>query len=235
MPGLTGSIPRSIFEAEPTSGLNTMYNAEWEYATDQQGRAYVNSDPAHWPLILIWLSFSSIPAQPSDEIIAECSYWQLDSLLAKMEEQRMAMLEDVVTFRTHERTLTITHVLELGRHGFLLKGLIHNFRERYNPGKALETDFAVFGMSWRLRILPIGVYLQLMDGPAVNHATLELSFGDHQLWKLGPITWDSSKDETGWGFNWPADDKAERVQRPPNVGLNGSLHVTLKLLFKREL
>lgn len=85
-PALSGSIPHSIFEAEPGSALNAIYNGEWAYAKDDQGRAYINSNPAHWPLILDWLSFGSVPTHPSESFIAECQYWQLHNLLAKWEE-----------------------------------------------------------------------------------------------------------------------------------------------------
>ena len=87
-PELSGSIPRQVFEAEPNSVLSKTYNGDWSYATDDQGRACINSDPAHWPLILRWLSFGSVPLQPTDDFVAECKYWQLDNLLGRIEQQR---------------------------------------------------------------------------------------------------------------------------------------------------
>ncbi len=51
---------------------------------NKQGQAVVNSDPEHWPVIINWLSFGAIPSKPSDGLIAECRYWQLDRLLAAM-------------------------------------------------------------------------------------------------------------------------------------------------------
>lgn len=62
-----------------------------------------------------------------------------------------------------------------------------------------------------------------------------MSFGTHHKWYLDWIEWASSFDEAGWGHNWPQGDNAEKVQRFPHVGLNGSLVVTLKLLFQNIL
>ena len=43
-PAMSGSVPAQIFEAEPASVLCRMYNGEWDFAHDEQGRAHVNSD-----------------------------------------------------------------------------------------------------------------------------------------------------------------------------------------------
>ncbi|KAK9836660.1 hypothetical protein WJX74_005504 [Apatococcus lobatus] len=48
-PGLSGCLPRQIFNAEPDSALAHIYNGEWQYSTDDRGRAIINSDPAHGP------------------------------------------------------------------------------------------------------------------------------------------------------------------------------------------
>ncbi len=64
-PAMSGSVPASIFGAEPDSLLNRAYNGDWDYARDAQDRACINSDPAHWPLILNWLSFGAVPQDPS--------------------------------------------------------------------------------------------------------------------------------------------------------------------------
>lgn len=88
LPGLSGSIPHQVFEAEPESALALMYNGRWEYYKDNQGRAIVNSSPAHWPLILNWLSFGTIPDHPTAETLSECSYWQLTNLLEAIENKQ---------------------------------------------------------------------------------------------------------------------------------------------------
>lgn len=67
--------PHQVFEAEPDSALAHMYNGNWEYYKDNQGRANANSNPVHWPLILNWLSFGTIPTHPTEEFLSECSFW----------------------------------------------------------------------------------------------------------------------------------------------------------------
>lgn len=81
----TGSVPRHIFDREPDSALARMYNSEWEYAKDESGRANVNSNPAHWEIILDWLSFGTVPSKPSSELLSECRFWQLHQLLSRIE------------------------------------------------------------------------------------------------------------------------------------------------------
>lgn len=61
----TGSVPRQAFEAEPNSALGHIYNGEWEYVRDEHGRAVVNSNVQHWPMILDWLSFETVPSHPT--------------------------------------------------------------------------------------------------------------------------------------------------------------------------
>ena len=70
--GTSGSVPCQLFGAEPNSLLNKIFNGDWAFATDGQGRAIINSNPAHWPLILDWLSFGACPAHPTEAFIAEC-------------------------------------------------------------------------------------------------------------------------------------------------------------------
>ena len=59
------SVPRSIFQAEPDSALACCYGGDWEIAKDDEGWVFVNSDPANWLLILNWLSFGTVPSNPS--------------------------------------------------------------------------------------------------------------------------------------------------------------------------
>ena len=87
-PHVSGSIPRHIFLAEPDSALAHIYNGEWQYAVDESGRALINSNPEHWPIILDWLSFGARPAKPTPAFIAECEHWRLSRLLAAMEPKR---------------------------------------------------------------------------------------------------------------------------------------------------
>ena len=57
-------------------------------AKDEEGRTVVNSDPANWPLILNWLSFGTVPSDPSDSLLSECNYWQLEKLLAAINAKK---------------------------------------------------------------------------------------------------------------------------------------------------
>ena len=86
-PQLSGCVPRSIIQAEPNSAPAHTYNDKWGYATDDKSRAVINSNPAHWPMIQDWLSFGTVPKDPSGELISQCRYWQLDRLLAAIEAQ----------------------------------------------------------------------------------------------------------------------------------------------------
>ena len=89
-PQLSGCVPRQIFQAEPNSALAHIYSGKWEYATDGNGRAIVNSNPAHWPIIVDWLSFGTVPANPPDGLVSECRYWQLEGLLKALDGQAKA-------------------------------------------------------------------------------------------------------------------------------------------------
>ncbi len=83
--GLSGSVPHSIFLAEPASALAQAYSGQWDYAKDEEGRAVVNSDPDNWPIILNWLSFGTVPTNPTESLLSECRYWHLDRLLAAID------------------------------------------------------------------------------------------------------------------------------------------------------
>lgn len=48
----SGSVPMRIFDAEPDSALAQAYGGQWSHDWDAEGRAVVNSNPAHWPMIL---------------------------------------------------------------------------------------------------------------------------------------------------------------------------------------
>lgn len=89
---LSGSISHAVFEAEPDSALAHMCNGKWEYYKDDQGRAQVMSNPAHWPRILDWLMFKIIPAHPTGwptaEIISECRFWHLNRLQAAIDDKQ---------------------------------------------------------------------------------------------------------------------------------------------------
>ena len=229
-PELSGSIPRSTFEAEPNSVLNKMYNGDWAYATDGQGRACINSAPAHWPPILSWLSFGSVPAEPTTAFLDECKYWQLDNLLQKMVLQQKTAAEPAVISKVNDQFFSLRCTQHDGQDVLQVKGQINNFRKRYSSKRHLEADFEAFGMTWRLLFLDGGVFLQLVDHSSSREAERAcVSFGEDEQWSLQPISWDNIRNPGGSGWAWPGNDRAERLQRYPHVGLNGALHVTLRL------
>lgn len=226
-PDLSGSIPRSVFEAEPESVLNRMYNGEWAYAADDQGRACINSDPRNWPLILNWLSFGSITAQPSECFLAECKYWQLDNLLARIQEQQRT-----IVLNTEQHFLKIVGIGADVRDGVYVKGSILRFAQRYMENESMSTQFEAFGSCWILRIDDTGVFVGLYSGPAVPEVRVDISIGARQH------QWQSCKTFSAltglpdsWGELFPKD-KIEELQRPPYVDLLGSLTFDLQMLFE---
>lgn len=236
-PELSGSVPCQIFEAEPNSVLNRTYNGEWAYATDEQGRARINSDPAHWPFILNWLSFGSIPAKPAAGFIAECKYWQLDNLLVKIEEQRTGAAEPPVVLHTAAHKLSLAHVQEDGKDGFKLEGSIFNFVNRFQGGKQVDTSFEAFGKGWRLEIKPKGAFLCQVTGMPTLQANLLNAFGKGaSQWPINgapSAKQDFKPPHTGWGNPWPGADNGARVQSFPCIDIHGSLRILVKVLFQK--
>ena len=240
----SGSVPRQIFEAEPGSLLNRMYNGEWEYAKDDTGQALVNSSPAHWACILDWLSFGCVPIQPTQTFLAECRYWQLSNLLAQIEEQqkttpaqpdvqtvfKMADTYDV-TLRPHNKG---------GKWGFILEGHILNFGTSLTANP--EIEFKAWGMSWsfllgHLRPGLEGVGMLLCKGPKITKACLTVTLGPEE-YAWSPRRLASASSATSFGgcgisqfwYAWsPAE--VERLQHPPCVDWNGSLPIRIELLF----
>ena len=133
----SGSVPRQVFQAEPNSALAHIYNGEWEYAQDREGRALVNSNPLHWPLILDWLSFGAIPEHPSKAFISECTFWQLDKLIAAMQPQQGAEGSLIEATGKEGYRFSVSKTIMGGKHGFTLKGTIYNFAQRFQHAEGL--------------------------------------------------------------------------------------------------
>ncbi len=84
---LSGCVPRKIFDAEPDSALTALvrlFPGKDSFATDAKDKAIVNSNPAHWPIILDWLSFGTVPQDPPAGLRDECKHWELGHLLAAL-------------------------------------------------------------------------------------------------------------------------------------------------------
>lgn len=231
---MTGSVPSQIFEAEPNCVLNKIYNGEWEHAVDAQGHACINSDPAHWPLILNWLSFGSIPDQPTSAFIAECKYWQLDNLLAKMLTQQPA--PPVIQSIGAKQTTSLSQFSKRGLDGFQLECKVHDFVQRFAVSNQVDTNFQAFGSVWRVSISGSGVFIKLKSGPSIRQALHSLTFGtERNEWRMiNPTLSDFSSDRSGWGCSWPSDVTADKVQRHPYVDLKGSLRFRVQVLFEKH-
>ena len=170
---MQGSVPRSIFGAEPTSVLARMMNPEWQTARDDQGRALVNSDPSHWPLILNWLSFGALPDASSvtSAFLAECRYWQLDNLLEQLEASKPPTapaepdIEKLFFTEEHLHDFTVRGLDAANGRAFILEGHVCNFLER-RATSSVRLEFRVYGALWRLsfRKSTAKVSLCLLEG-----------------------------------------------------------------------
>ncbi|GAQ84015.1 hypothetical protein KFL_001730090 [Klebsormidium nitens] len=83
--GQSGSVPRSYLESEPESLLNKMYNGEWDYARDEQGRALVNCHPERWAAILEHLATGTAPTERDQRLLDQARHWNLKRLVHALE------------------------------------------------------------------------------------------------------------------------------------------------------
>ena len=230
-PGLAGSVPSQIFESEPNSVLNRMFNGEWAYAQDDKGRALVNSDPAHWPQILNWLSFGAVPASPSPAFIAECRYWQLQNLLQALETA------DVRGSRFDKRdnhSFEVTPFHKDGRNGFRLEGHICQVVHRLEEATPICVPFSAYGTDWQFEIKKAGAQLNLMKGPPCKQPDVTIQFGPaHSQWVLISFSnCNFSAATKGYGGLLSAKQLL-RLQHPPFMDLSGSLLVSISFLHRK--
>lgn len=156
--------------------LARMYNGEWEYAKDNRGRALVNSDHHHWPLILNWLSFGAAPDPScvSPAFLAECRYWQLDKLLEQLDAAKPSTTHAVAHVETRKLTKNGFHDFTLSsldgdqQRGFILEGHFCNFLER-REAASVRIDFEAYGSEWRcsFRLSTGRLAFSLLRGPPV--------------------------------------------------------------------
>ena len=169
-PSCLGAWPRHIFQAEPNSALAHIYDGEWSYATDEQGRAVVNSDPAHWPIIVNWLSFGTVPKDPPAGLVSECKYWQLDGLIAALSPAEPdAPMFSVRTTRVDNNS------------GFSASTSVANFPQRLDAAaskdQTLRLPFKAVGREWSLDISSEGVFLHLVSGAALSSSAMTFALG----------------------------------------------------------
>ncbi len=227
----SGSVPRQIFEAEVGSLLNRMYNGEWEYAKDATGQALVNSEPAHWGIILNWLSFGTVPCQPTHEFISECKYWQLNRLLKEIELQQNPGPAQTARFSSEKSHDFEVRALEQGEcMGFAVEGHIFRFAERFRQDTAIEIHFAAYGAKWKLWFgiggnkTSRGAWLHLQEGPD-NIGNVSFNIGPQQHSKAVKLTNTGRNTfkakDTGFGGAFSAKQVLQ-VQWYPCVDMQGS-------------
>ena len=175
-PGLSGCVPRQIFDAEPDSALAHIYNGEWEYTTDDRGRAVVNSDPAHWPIIIRWLSFGTVPDDPTPQLISDCKYWQLNRLLTAINAARNGKTsQGGCRFQAHRVALD-------GHYGFRAEACIPDFPQQLvqaaNKRTWVTLPFKATGRDWVFKVNMRGAMdLQLAAGSALTIHQMRIDWG----------------------------------------------------------
>ena len=259
---MSGSVPRQIFGAEPDSVLNHMYNGEWEYAQDDQGRAVINSDPEHWPLILNWLSYGAVPRHPSSAFLAECRYGNLDNLLCAVQQAAASTgVQSVKLDSPGKHNISVVRISKDGRAGFRLAGVIRSFSLRMHDedehGLLIGTSvvFEAFGQKWTLNIDEEGIYLDLVSLPSHKNCHLEIGFGTgstcYQVVDKDCSFWVEDEEYREFhmsttGIHWKEAPSAgqlglqegesplDALQKEPFVDLLGDLQVFVTVLFARK-
>ena len=240
-PGLSGSIPHQVFDAEVDSALARMYNGEWDYNKDAHGRATVNSNPAHWPIILDWLSFGTVPSNPTPELLSECSFWQLDRMLSAISEKQDSRLEepdavDAVTSREEDSHHFVIKKVDIDDSvGFELQGYICRFQqciaEALVEKQALILKFSTVGRDWELRIYQKGCHLFLMKGISLQSNLLKFvwSQGTTSVSHIFTEIPQHKAGEEGYGKGFDAND--HWYANPKLVSVNGCMQLTLIVTF----
>ena len=249
-PHLSGTVPRQIFEAEPDSALAQIYNGEWEYARDEQGRAVVNSNPAIWPIIIDWLSFGTVPEKPSNQLIAECRYWQLRRFLTALEVSKTTQQGDEVCSRPHVQAqegshhFCISKVCTATQAGFRITGHICDFGRlaRAALAAAISIYFDAVGRTWHLVITRTDCKLSLVKGDSLvlSGASMHSGTFPQQTGLVGDFGPNSpgTKDMTfqaGGSFRRFALSEAmfKEMSHPRVLEADGSIQLALKYLFDR--
>ncbi|KAK9836815.1 hypothetical protein WJX74_008768 [Apatococcus lobatus] len=240
-PGLSGVVPRQILDAEPDSALAQMYNGTWEYSMDDN-RAIINSDPAHWPSILRWLSFGTVPKSPTPELILECKYWQLERLLAaidagtstarpQLSNGERASIVDV-------RRADSTSVAWNCAYGFTAETTIHTFLERLetatDASSQLLIPFKAAGSDWTVRLHQKALDIQMANGPPLIVSMLKLIWGTGDgVWVKGTTGESAHKLVKSSGLGWGLQEKeVHNLMHPRVMSINGSMHLAVTMLFK---
>ena len=234
-PLLSGTVPRTIFQAEPDSALAQVYNGRWDYAKNEQGQAVVNSDPEHWPVIINWLSFGAVPSKPSDGLIAECRYWQLDRLLAAMhaDPSSDASITQAAASSHH---FTISPVTEDDNAGFTVNGMIHHLPLRLSAAVDFANRFiivfAAAGRIWELSISQQSINLQMRSEPPITKAIWSMKLGP-EAYAISRLCNQEHLIGTEAALSWGLTAReAEMMMHPCMLSMDGSLQLEVTATFK---
>ena len=213
-----------------------MYNGEWEYAKDDDGRAVVNSNPDHWPAILDWLSFGTVPNPASDALVSECRYWQLDRLLASIDIQNSANAS-ITESAAGSHNFAVEPVIVDRNAGFTISGLIHQLPERLSKAidksSCINFTFNAAGRDWCFMLYQKWFGLSMGTGPSITTALWKARLGtgacaiSRSVSKEAPI----NANSTDWGWYLTPSD-AESMMHPRMLSVEGSLHFDFTATFK---
>ena len=233
----SGSLPSQIFQAEPASALARIYDGAWEYAQDAEGRALVNSNPLHWLLILDWLSFGAVPEEPTKAFIAECTYWQLDKLIAAMQAQDMKPVTSSSIPGKRGHHFAVSKAAINDKHGFTVQGNFHNFLPRFMElrveSEAMEVNIDALGSQWVLKVTKHFIAMYLLEGPEIKGSRVLLDAGN----KACPVKRNLPADHLfkeggpGYGFRWDNLIQENQFTHVKHVDVKGALPLSFTLLF----
>lgn len=228
-PGLSGCVPRQIFEAEPNSALAHIYNGEWEYTTDVRGRAVVNSDPAHWGVIIRWLSFGTVPANPTPELLSKCRYWQLDRLLAAIDAARNGKpSQQGCQFRVRRATTD-------GYCGFRAETSVQDFQQQLvkagDDGSWLALPFKAIGRDWTLKMKPTDICLGFEAGSPLRLHLMRIDWGTGSFTEAARYVCRAPL-KCGATPCWPVlSETIELLLGPQLVAADGSMPLAITMSF----
>ena len=231
-PGLSGCLPRQIIDDEPNSALAHIYNGKWQYSTDAKGRAVINSDPAHWPIIVRWLSFGTVPPSPTSEFLSEYKYWQLDRRL-----EAIAFKNDGAR-SAHGDAFELRRVCQDGSYGFTAECDINDFCERLekasNTSSKLILPFRAAGQDWNIRLDQNRLDFQMLNGSTVEVNHMKFTLG------MGSCTWQRQSQkpfshtlEKGGSAGWNRKKlDVENLMHPNLMSVEGYMHLAATIMFK---
>ena len=232
-PTLSGSVPRQIFNAEPDSALAHMYNGDWRYTRDERGRALINSDPRHWPIIINWLSFGTVPDNPTSALISECKYWQLSRLLEALDCAQNVHVQN----RPNIYQLHVSKTVSAGNVGF--SATCHIYRFAVCFGEAIKPQqkvvmFDAAGRSWTLSFSQKDMHLIMTAGGGITCGLVNCAWGSHGnviafCNPKGSRWYFETSNKTGHG--WDISKEAARLMHPRILEPDGSIQLKIAVEF----